>query len=66
MGKLFVIVGSDGRRVQGFTSWEDYIQDHPDVQLIEIDENHEVWLSENPQDYVYRDGAFIKEPINAS
>jgi hypothetical protein len=20
------------------TSWEDYIQDHPDVQLIEIDE----------------------------
>ena len=65
MGKLFVIIGSDGR-VQGFTSWEDYIQDHPDVQLIEIDENHEVWLSENPQDYVYRNGSFIKEPSDAS
>jgi len=65
MGKLFVIIGSDGR-VQGFTSWEDYIQDHPDVQLIEIDENHEVWLSEKPRDYVYREGVFIKEPTNAS
>jgi len=65
MGKLFVIIGSDGR-VQGFTSWEDYTQDHPDVQLIEIDEHHEVWLSENPQDYVYRNGSFIKEPSDAS
>ena len=65
MGKLFVIISSD-ERVQGFTSWEDYIQDHPDVQLIEIDENHEVWLSENPQDYVYRNGSFIKEPSDAS
>ena len=65
MEKLFVIIDTDGR-VQGFTNWEDYIQDHPDVQLIEIDENHEVWLSENPQDYVYRNESFIKEPINAS
>lgn len=64
MDRLFVIIGSDGR-VQGFTRWEDYTQIHPDVQLIEIDENHEVWLSEAPQDYVYRDGTFIKEPPNA-
>ncbi len=64
MDRLFVIIGADAR-VQGFTSWEDYIQIHPDVQLIEIDENHEVWLSETPQDYVYRNGTFIKEPTNA-
>ena len=64
MDRLFVIIEADGR-VQGFTRWEDYTQDHPDVQLIEIDENHEVWLSENPQDYVYRNGTFIKEPLNA-
>jgi len=60
MDRLFVIIGADGR-VRGFTRWEDYTQDHPDVQLIEIDEAHEVWLSEKPQDYVYRDGTFVKE-----
>jgi hypothetical protein len=65
MDRLFVIIEVDGR-VQGFTRWEDYTQAHPDVQLIEIDENHEVWLSEKPQDYVYRNGTFIKEPTNAS
>jgi nicotinic acid mononucleotide adenylyltransferase len=59
MDKLFVIVGSDNR-VQGFTRWEDYTQLHPGVQLIEIDESNEVWLSDKPQDYVYQGGAFVK------
>jgi hypothetical protein len=63
MEKLFAIIGIDGR-VQGFTRWEDYTQNHPNVQIIEIEENSEVWLSENPRDYVYKDGSFVKEPAN--
>jgi hypothetical protein len=63
MEKLFAIIGTDGR-VQGFTRFEDYTQEHPDTQIIEIDESSEVWLSENPRDYVYKDGSFVKEPVN--
>lgn len=53
MERLFVIVKKDTNKVMGFTSWEDYTREHPDVMLIEINEDHEVWLSENPQQYVY-------------
>jgi len=59
MDKLFVIIGSDNK-VQGFTRWEEYTQLHPDVQLIEIDENNEVWLSDKPRYYVYQGGTFVK------
>ena len=60
MEKLFVIIDKETKRVLGFTRWKDYTTEHPEVELVEITEDHEIWLSENPQAYVFDpDGKFI-------
>ena len=59
--KLYVLIDKKTKRVVGFTKWKDYAQEHPEIDMIEISEEHEVWLSENPQDYVYDEkmGSFV-------
>ena len=52
MRKLFAIVDKENK-VLGFTEFEDYTAEHPDERVIEINEAHELWLAENPQQYIF-------------
>ncbi len=60
---LYAIVDRATKRVQGFTRYENYVQEHPESMLIQIPEDHEVFLSDTPQDYVYDESTqnFIRQ-----
>ncbi|ADO44944.1 hypothetical protein Hydth_0544 [Hydrogenobacter thermophilus TK-6] len=50
---IFVIIDKQTKRVLGFTYSSEYKTYHPEVELIQISQDSEVFLSATPQSYVY-------------